>query len=214
MFLTAGTTRDEQAHERFWPWSHLDNTLPEAEKLSCPTTLSDSQKPELPPAFESHGLLTVKSDLPLQLGQPLYLECRLSPAVKSELNRPTALPVDKRYKRNAYVVALDATLLQAQGRGKGINPFQAARQKHLARKCYCAPKALISEDVCQLSMQLSPQYSPAGEALVLLQVVVEASIDKTYWVPFSRLEPVQVIMAGSEALDAPSAAGIPDLSST
>merc|ERR1712232_199934 len=98
-----------------------------------------------------------------------------------------------------YLVALDVELLKAQGKGHGINAYQAARIRALAESCQCAPKVRLRDTCSQCSIKLSPQAQGGGEALVLLQVVVEASISKSHWIPFGQLVPVRVAARGSAA---------------
>lgn len=152
-------------------------------------------------SIEEHSLLTVanraqpapEGESPVVMaGKPLCVTCRFSAALKSELARPIKLPVDKRYKRKAFLVALDAELLRRCGQGRGLNAQQAAKLKPLARPCQCARKVPVSDN-CEVDVILYPQHFPAGTAQVLLQVVVESSVDNTYWACFGGMELVRVM---------------------
>jgi len=107
--------------------------------------------------------------------------------------------MDKRYKRKAFLIALDAELLRRAGIGRNLNAQQAAKVKGIARQCQCAKKVPLSDN-CDVSIRLYPQHFPGGYSQVLLQVIVEASIDKTYWACFGNMLSVTV-EAGTEEAD-------------
>merc|ERR1740130_2479521 len=94
----------------------------------------DSQAPKMRTFAEEERLLTVQSDR-VFAGTPVGVKVRFSTALKSELARPIKLPVDKRYKRKAFLVALDAELLRRVGQGNCINAAEAAKFKSIAREC-------------------------------------------------------------------------------
>eukprot|EP00413_Alexandrium_margalefii_P047389 CAMPEP_0204596972 /NCGR_PEP_ID=MMETSP0661-20131031/53544_1 /ASSEMBLY_ACC=CAM_ASM_000606 /TAXON_ID=109239 /ORGANISM="Alexandrium margalefi, Strain AMGDE01CS-322" /LENGTH=220 /DNA_ID=CAMNT_0051607639 /DNA_START=12 /DNA_END=675 /DNA_ORIENTATION=+ len=136
-----------------------------------------------------------RSDQPVQRGQPVTVEVKLSRSVLSELRRPTGLTHDPKYdKKAALLVAIDTERLRALGQGHGLRPLQAARRRLLAQEALCAPRARLHEgqSQTQLQLQLEPRELPGRESVVLLQVVVEAVIDKVHWIHFGRLVPVRI----------------------
>mmetsp|Transcript_72319 Transcript_72319/g.223456 ORF Transcript_72319/g.223456 Transcript_72319/m.223456 type:complete len:205 (-) Transcript_72319:127-741(-) len=185
--------------ERHWATRPQSPKLPRAESLPtslrCPSRLEPRQEPRLrsPPTKEC--LIRVCSDQPVQRGQPVTVEVKLSRSVLSELRRPTGLTHDPKYdKKAALLVAIDTERLRALGQGHGLRPLQAARRRLLAQEALCAPRARLHEgqSQTQLQLQLEPRELPGRESVVLLQVVVEAVIDKVHWIHFGRLVPVRI----------------------
>merc|ERR1719282_1691663 len=134
-------------------------------------------------------LVHVCTEQPIERNKPLLVECQLSAAAKTEVKVPLQ-PGSKGIKKTAYLVALDAASLKAQGSGFGLDPVGAAKRKLLAERCQCAPKVKLAEDGRQaFSIRLNPPLPPpsnlaVGSAVVLLQVVVESNILRTQWIPF------------------------------
>lgn len=215
------TLSNHEPSERTWSHPSKGDTLPAQEKLHPyhPHTHDNPQEPTLRTPFEGEKLLTVFVDglpaipgapITVTAGKPVKVQCRFTKTLKSELARNTSMLVDKRYKRKAFLVAFDSELLRRQGaktglscERKGISPVQAAKLKSLGRPCQCAKKVLIPmredlkpldrPDSCEVEVCLFPQYFPEGSAQVFLQVVLEASIDKTYWTIFGNMEPIKVL---------------------
>lgn len=105
-----------------------------------------------------------------QDGDCIEIECQL-PALARNMGKYI----------KAYVVALDYSLLKSRGAGDGIKPHKAARRRIIAEDCQCAPKVQLKKDTTSLSMKLAASPCLGGRARVMLQVVVEAATDVTFW---------------------------------
>lgn len=111
----------------------------------------------------------------------VQLECQLPAMV---------LGTNGKYLK-AFVVALDYYVMQKKGAGEGLNPGKATRRKLIAEDCQCAPRVRLKESgperfVTNFSMKLAPKASFGGRARVILQVVLEAATDSTFWTPVGR----------------------------
>mmetsp|Transcript_34962 Transcript_34962/g.96670 ORF Transcript_34962/g.96670 Transcript_34962/m.96670 type:complete len:284 (-) Transcript_34962:82-933(-) len=190
--------------------SHLPlaSSLPPTPWATCrssPTNVADSHKPTLRTFPEQEELIRVPADMPVPHGRPLQVECRLSAAAKSELRRVTSrgCGADNRHSRKAFLIALDAGLLRAQGAGTGLRASQAARKRLLAEECMCAQRVALDPSKCsdhKVFITPKPRSAkPDQESVVLLQIVVESSIEKTAWISMGKLVEVRVKAANASA---------------
>lgn len=154
--------------------------------------------PKLRTAREAETLLRLPDGSHVTANEPFFVECRLSTAARSELARPplcmAGCGADKRYKRAAFLVAIDVGILRDRDNG-AVDARKAARVKLLAKDCLCAPRVDISElssKYEKVELKLNPRQDDREVALVFLQVVIEATIDKTVWTPVGELLPVRV----------------------
>merc|ERR1712232_973611 len=119
-------------------------------------------------SYDKESLIRVCGDPSfVKPNEAVQVEYRLPLAAESEMDRPSATlggaGFDKRHKRAAFLVAIDAGLLQCQGHASGsasgkMDVFQAARRKPLAEGSVFARRRLQARGGKweQVSLSLNP----------------------------------------------------------
>lgn len=165
-------------------------------------------------AYDSRKLpspasIQVLSEQPLRWGEPVDVIVRMPPGTtRSEVNfAGPSQPKDRRLKKAAFLVVLDVAQLRQQGSGRnGIDPREAAQRRLVAEDCQCAPRIRLPSSgvfgTVQAQLQFRPQPEAAvqdGSAQILLQIIVESSMNFRAWAPFG--DPVFLRVAGCPAAD-------------